>query len=380
MRTWVAVLGVALGALAARPAHAAPAHAAPAHDRAAHNRAAHNRAALQREVAAAAGARDWCRALHYTLRLEELGHEPRLVFNAAELARAADDLTAARALYLELLQRDPGYAKAPLARQSVDEVSALIEARGPGASCATPPPRCGDGAVEGPEVCDDGNTASGDACSADCRRAPRCGDGVLDRNEMCDDGNALDGDHCSAACLPEAAGTERPEPEPESEPEPDAPRDGEVVVHGRRDPAPGPADTAVVVASDAAPPSAGAAVLGMSVIGGGVVVTVTGAVCTLVGPLPLLGYLFQSSAVDGSDERARRAQTAERYTYETGLKRVLLRDVRVSEEQWNGTGRVLTGVGVGLTLFGAAGIIAGSVLYRWAEEPDDGAVVLEDAP
>lgn len=366
MRTWVAVLGVALGALAARHAHAAPDHAAPVHDR----------AALQREVAAAAGARDWCRALHYTLRLEELGHEPRLVFNAAELARAADDLAAARALYLELLQRDPGYAKAPLARQGVDEVTALIETRGPGASCATPPARCGDGAVEGPEVCDDGNTASGDACSADCRRVPRCGDGVLDRNEMCDDGNALDGDHCSAACLPEAAGTERPEPEPE----PADPPDGEVVVHGRRDPAPGPADTAVVVASDAAPPSAGTAVLGMSVIGGGVVVTVTGAVCTLVGPLPLLGYLFQSSVLDASDERARRAQTAERYTYETGLTRLLLRDVRVSEEQWNGTGRVITGVGVGLTLFGAAGIIAGSLLYRGAEEPGDGAVVLEDAP
>lgn len=360
MRTWVAVLGMALGALAARHAHAAPAH---------------DKTALQREVAAAVGARDWCRALHYTLRLEELGHEPRLVFNAAELARAADDLAAARAFYLELLQRDPTYAKAPLARQGVDEVTALIESRGPGASCATPPPRCGDGAVEGREVCDDGNTAAGDACAADCLRAPRCGDGVLDRNEMCDDGNNRDGDHCSAACLPEAAGSERTEPEPE----PADPPGDEVVVHGPRDPPPTPTDTAVVVAPDAAPPAAGSAVLGMSVIGGGVVVTVTGAVCTLVGPLPLLGYLFQASVLDASDERARRARTAERYTYETGLTRLLLRDVRVSEEQWNGTGRVITGVGIGLTLLGTAGIIAGSVLYRGAQEPDD-AVVLEGAP
>ena len=31
-------------------------------------------------------------------------------------------------------------------------------------------PRCGDGVLDGGEVCDDGNTVSGDGCSSDCRR------------------------------------------------------------------------------------------------------------------------------------------------------------------------------------------------------------------
>jgi cysteine-rich repeat protein len=33
-------------------------------------------------------------------------------------------------------------------------------------------PRCGDGRLDGGEVCDDGNTSGGDDCSADCRRVP----------------------------------------------------------------------------------------------------------------------------------------------------------------------------------------------------------------
>ncbi|MCC6336090.1 MAG: DUF4215 domain-containing protein [Myxococcales bacterium] len=31
-------------------------------------------------------------------------------------------------------------------------------------------PRCGDGVFDAGEVCDDGNTVSGDGCSSDCRR------------------------------------------------------------------------------------------------------------------------------------------------------------------------------------------------------------------
>jgi len=36
-----------------------------------------------------------------------------------------------------------------------------------------------------------------------CRRnctAPRCGDGVLDGGEVCDDGNVVGGDGCAADC------------------------------------------------------------------------------------------------------------------------------------------------------------------------------------
>ncbi|MCC6552624.1 MAG: DVUA0089 family protein [Polyangiaceae bacterium] len=63
---------------------------------------------------------------------------------------------------------------------------------------------CGDGAVEGSEECDDGNTANGDSCSAACKIELICGDGVLHSAEQCDDGDALPGDGCSAACQVEA--------------------------------------------------------------------------------------------------------------------------------------------------------------------------------
>src|SRR5262245_66055741 len=32
---------------------------------------------------------------------------------------------------------------------------------------------CGDGKLQSPEACDDGNTSSGDGCSADCRTVER---------------------------------------------------------------------------------------------------------------------------------------------------------------------------------------------------------------
>ena len=66
--------------------------------------------------------------------------------------------------------------------------------------------------------CDDGNTLPGDGCSGACtiedffelsrRRAVPCtstivcGDGKLEGSEVCDaHGNALDGDGCSSDCL-----------------------------------------------------------------------------------------------------------------------------------------------------------------------------------
>jgi cysteine-rich repeat protein len=78
---------------------------------------------------------------------------------------------------------------------------------------------CGDGVVEGPEVCDDGNavtelacaygTRSCTACDAACTRSlslvgAYCGDGVLNAAEPCDDGDAAAGDGCSSACEIEA--------------------------------------------------------------------------------------------------------------------------------------------------------------------------------
>ena len=61
------------------------------------------------------------------------------------------------------------------------------------------PPFCGDGALDPGETCDDGNTAGGDGCRADCT-LESCGDGILDPSETCDDGNLTNGDGCDATC------------------------------------------------------------------------------------------------------------------------------------------------------------------------------------
>jgi cysteine-rich repeat protein len=76
-------------------------------------------------------------------------------------------------------------------------------------------PVCGDGDVVG-EACDDGNTASGDGCSATCTVetgwqcdgspstcATVCGDGLVRGAEGCDDGDLDGADGCSATCTVE---------------------------------------------------------------------------------------------------------------------------------------------------------------------------------
>jgi len=61
-------------------------------------------------------------------------------------------------------------------------------------------PICGNGTLETPEECDDGNTVSGDGCSDICTIEEFCGDGIVDPGEQCDDGNTVSGDGCSASC------------------------------------------------------------------------------------------------------------------------------------------------------------------------------------
>ena len=61
-------------------------------------------------------------------------------------------------------------------------------------------PVCGNGAVEGTEQCDDGNTATGDGCSSECKiETVMCGNGIVEGNEECDDGNVVPGDGCKAS-------------------------------------------------------------------------------------------------------------------------------------------------------------------------------------
>ena len=59
---------------------------------------------------------------------------------------------------------------------------------------------CGNGELEPGEECDDGDTVSGNGCSADCLEEI-CGNGRVDSGEQCDDGNTDPLDGCDAACL-----------------------------------------------------------------------------------------------------------------------------------------------------------------------------------
>lgn len=65
---------------------------------------------------------------------------------------------------------------------------------------------CGDKIVDEGEGCDDGNTTSGDGCSAGCAvetSSPACGNGIREVGEACDDGDTTPGDGCSATCQTE---------------------------------------------------------------------------------------------------------------------------------------------------------------------------------
>lgn len=92
---------------------------------------------------------------------------------------------------------------------------------------------CGNGVIEGTEVCDDNNTANGDGCRSDCTvesgagwtcsvASPSvcqcqctvflssssmshgtmavCGNGVIEGTETCDDNNTASDDGCNSTC------------------------------------------------------------------------------------------------------------------------------------------------------------------------------------
>jgi len=77
---------------------------------------------------------------------------------------------------------------------------------------------CNDGKREGSEACDDGNNDLGDRCTPSCKNEPECpvapgactsvcGDGIKTETEACDDGNRDDGDGCSRRCVVEPGWT-----------------------------------------------------------------------------------------------------------------------------------------------------------------------------
>lgn len=88
-------------------------------------------------------------------------------------------------------------------------------------ACPSPVPVCGNGKLESPEQCDDGNSTDGDGCESTCHPTATgggagggvgggmggggggmqvCGNGTREDPELCDDGNTTAGDGCEADC------------------------------------------------------------------------------------------------------------------------------------------------------------------------------------
>ncbi|MBN8613746.1 MAG: DUF4215 domain-containing protein [Deltaproteobacteria bacterium] len=97
------------------------------------------------------------------------------------------------------------------------DLDAFRPARDSGVDAASVTFECGDGVVDGDEMCDDDGTAPGDGCDADCQIetgyscmgepsvcTTGCGDGTISDTEACDDGGDEAGDGCSATCQIEA--------------------------------------------------------------------------------------------------------------------------------------------------------------------------------
>lgn len=72
---------------------------------------------------------------------------------------------------------------------------------GGGTGGSSGPAVCGDGQVQAPEPCDDGDFDNTDDCTEQCK-LPACGDGYVQpsANEDCDDGNGANGDGCNNDC------------------------------------------------------------------------------------------------------------------------------------------------------------------------------------
>ena len=78
---------------------------------------------------------------------------------------------------------------------------------GDGCSATCQDEGCGDMVVNDViEVCDDGNAVNGDGCDNNCR-ATGCGNAIVTAGEMCDDGNLVSGDGCDANCRPTGCGS-----------------------------------------------------------------------------------------------------------------------------------------------------------------------------
>ncbi len=111
----------------------------------------------------------FCDALFYDQGVFRLSGKTSALYNAAEDAFAAGDLAQALVLYQEVKERDvEGKLRPAQVKARVTELRERISQEGPGQRCKPPRALCGNGIIEGAEVCDDANADNADGCLATC--------------------------------------------------------------------------------------------------------------------------------------------------------------------------------------------------------------------
>ena len=132
------------------------------------------------------------------------------IYDAQRASRIAKPVTGRPQRQQQLRVRQGCQLCALPHKAEVDVAASRTVVAPPSIAAGLVPNPCGNGAVEEGEVCDDGNTADNDYCSADCLSVTgSCGDNAVQSNEDCDDGNAatetcayglLNCDVCDATC------------------------------------------------------------------------------------------------------------------------------------------------------------------------------------
>jgi len=174
--------------------------------------------------------------------IENLGQDAATAVDALPPAREAASATSVDASGATDACPDGGCPRLPVCGDGVIEGDELCDDGDAGIGCsaacvfdpgytcdeAGAPCRrttCNDGKREGSEACDDGNSDFGDRCTPTCKSEPECpaapgactsvcGDGIETASEDCDDGNRDDGDGCSRRCTVEPGWTCAPRDTP----------------------------------------------------------------------------------------------------------------------------------------------------------------------
>jgi cysteine-rich repeat protein len=290
----------------------------------------------------------YCDALPLFERAYAKTHEAKYLYNAAEVANAADDRMKAFALYNELRSSFPTFERAAKVEQRIQDLAPAIAKEGAGKACPAAPAAavCGNGVVEAGEQCDDGNTKDGDGCSSTCTLQV-CGDGHVDAGEQCDDGNTKDGDGCDHLCKVETPPTTTTSATPTTATT---------------------ATTTTATTTNAKPAAAAStakpagAVWPWLVTGTGGVVAVGGIVAIVVGVLPAIQFSVdaQRQAADQQHYLAATTDTARN----DAVGDATLAFARLSQERadWNGYGIPLTWIGAAAAVVGVGAGVAGVVL------------------